>query len=392
MSDTKLSKRGQFFDYSTLIIVLVLTAFGLVMVYSTSSFSALKNNLDSAHYFKKQLFATVLGIGCMTVASFIDYKKWKDLSPIIYFAALLTIFLVIPFGKELNGAKRWIYIGKLSFQPAEFVKLALIILLAAFATYSGKYMAKLKNSIYFILAGGVPAVLILVITRNLSTAVILAGITYLMLIISNPRPKWIYVLSVIGVIGIIVFLVLFFKSVESGTGLGFRFRRLLAWRDPVNYHSQEGYQTLQALYAIGSGGFFGKGLGQSVQKMGFIPEAQNDMIFSVICEELGLFGGICLIVLFILLIYRMMVIANNAPDLFGSLIVSGVMVHIAIQVILNIAVVTNMLPNTGVSLPFISYGGTSVMFLMAEMGLVLNVSRQIRVPVTDAPKRKDGNR
>ena len=151
MSDTKLSKRGQFFDYSTLIIVLVLTAFGLVMVYSTSSFSALKNNLDSAHYFKKQLFATVLGIGCMTVASFIDYKKWKDLSPIIYFVALLTIFLVIPFGKELNGAKRWIYIGKLSFQPAEFVKLALIILLAAFATYSGKYMAKLKNSIYFIL-------------------------------------------------------------------------------------------------------------------------------------------------------------------------------------------------------------------------------------------------
>lgn len=392
MSDTKLSKRGQFFDYSTLIIVLVLTAFGLVMVYSTSSFSALKNNLDSAHYFKKQLFATVLGIGCMIVASFIDYKKWKDLSPIIYFAALLTIFLVIPFGKELNGAKRWIYIGKLSFQPAEFVKLALIILLAAFATYSGKYMAKLKNSIYFILAGGVPAVLILVITRNLSTAVILAGITYLMLVISNPRPKWIYVLSVVGVIGIIVFLVLFFKSVESGTGLGFRFRRLLAWRDPVNYHSQEGYQTLQALYAIGSGGFFGKGLGQSVQKMGFIPEAQNDMIFSVICEELGLFGGICLIVLFILLIYRMMVIANNAPDLFGSLIVSGVMVHIAIQVILNIAVVTNMLPNTGVSLPFISYGGTSVMFLMAEMGLVLNVSRQIRVPVTDAPKRKDGNR
>jgi cell division protein FtsW len=126
--------------------------------------------------------------------------------------------------------------------------------------------------------------------------------------------------------------------------------------------------------------------------MGFIPEAQNDMIFSVICEELGLFGGICLIVLFILLIYRMMVIANNARDLFGSLIVSGVMVHIAIQVILNIAVVTNMVPNTCVSLPFISYGGTSVMFLMAEMGLVLNVSRQIRVPVTDAPKRKDGNR
>ena len=142
------------------------------------------------------------------------------------------------------------------------------------------------------------------------------------------------------------------------------------------------------MYAIGSGGFFGKGLGQSVQKLGFIPEAQNDMIFSVICEELGLFGGICLIVLFILLIYRLMVIANNAPDLFGSLLVMGVLVHIAIQVILNIAVVTNMVPNTGVSLPFISYGGTSVIFLMAEMGIVLNVSRQIRVPVTDSPRKK----
>ena len=139
---------------------------------------------------------------------------------------------------------------------------------------------------------------------------------------------------------------------------------------------------MQALYALGSGGFFGKGLGQSMQKLGFIPEAQNDMVFSVICEELGLFGGICLIILFILLIWRFMVIANNAPDLFGSMLVVGVMAHISLQVILNIAVVTNVIPNTGVTLPFISYGGTSVLFLLAEMGIVLNVSRQIQVPVT----------
>lgn len=387
-----MSKKGQFFDYSTLIIVLVLTAFGLVMVYSTSSYSALKHNLDTAHYFKKQIFATVLGLGCMTIASFIDYKKLKEWAPAIYIVALITIFLVIPFGRELNGAKRWIYIGKLSFQPAEFVKLALIIMLAAFATFSGKYMAKVKNTMFFIAIGGIPTLLIFFITKNLSTAVIIAGITYLMLIISHPRPKWIYAITAVVCVAGVVFLVMFFKSVQSGTGLGFRFQRLLAWRDPVNYHSETGYQTLQALYAIGSGGFFGKGLGQSVQKMGFIPEAQNDMIFSVICEELGLFGGICLIILFILLIYRMMVIANNAPDLFGSMLVSGVMVHIAIQVILNIAVVTNTIPNTGVSLPFISYGGTSVMFLMAEMGIVLNVTRQIRVPVSDAPKSKGGNR
>ena len=153
-------------------------------------------------------------------------------------------------------------------------------------------------------------------------------------------------------------------------------------RDPEKYASDTGFQTLQALYALGSGGFFGKGLGQSMQKLGFIPEAQNDMVFSVICEELGLFGGICLIILFILLIWRFMVIANNAPDLFGSMLVVGVMAHISLQVILNIAVVTNVIPNTGVTLPFISYGGTSVLFLLAEMGIVLNVSRQIQVPVT----------
>ena len=160
----------------------------------------------------------------------------------------------------------------------------------------------------------------------------------------------------------------------------YRAERVMIWLHPEDY--EKGYQTLQGLYAIGSGGLFGKGLGESMQKLGFIPEAQNDMVFSVICEELGLFGGICLIILFILLIWRFMVIANNAPDLFGSMLVVGVMAHISLQVILNIAVVTNVIPNTGVTLPFISYGGTSVLFLLAEMGIVLNVSRQIQVPVT----------
>ena len=145
---------------------------------------------------------------------------------------------------------------------------------------------------------------------------------------------------------------------------------------------------MQAMYAIGSGGFFGKGLGNSIQKLGFIPEAHNDMIFSIVCEELGLFGAICIIILFILLIYRFMVVANNAPDLFGSLLVVGVLAHIGIQVILNIAVVTNTIPNTGISLPFISYGGTSVCFLLVEIGIVLNVSRQIRVPVYTTNNRR----
>ena len=174
---------------------------------------------------------------------------------------------------------------------------------------------------------------------------------------------------------LIVFAIVQMKDSE----LSFRGDRILAWLNPEEYASGTGFQTLQALYAIGSGGIFGKGLGQSMQKLGFLPEAQNDMIFSIICEELGLFGGIAVILLFILLIWRFMVIANNAPDLFGALLVVGVMGHIAIQVILNIAVVTNTIPNTGISLPFISYGGSSVMFLLIEIGLVLSVAKGIKL-------------
>lgn len=154
---------------------------------------------------------------------------------------------------------------------------------------------------------------------------------------------------------------------------------MLAWMDPEAYASGKGFQTLQALYAIGSGGIFGKGLGQSMQKLGFLPETQNDMIFSIVCEELGLFGGIAIILMFLLLIWRFMIIANNASDLFGALMVVGVLGHIAIQAILNIAVVTNTIPNTGISLPFISYGGSSIMFLLIEIGLVLSVARGIRI-------------
>ena len=161
------------------------------------------------------------------------------------------------------------------------------------------------------------------------------------------------------------------------TSENFRFRRIIAWLNPEKYAGDLAYQTMQALYAIGSGGLFGKGLGNSAQKM-VIPEAQNDMIFSVICEELGMFGVAIVVLLFAILLYRLMVIAQNAPDLYGSLMVVGIFAHIAIQVVLNIAVVTNVMPNTGITLPFISYGGTSILFLMAEMGLALSVSRTIR--------------
>lgn len=199
-----------------------------------------------------------------------------------------------------------------------------------------------------------------------------------MVFVSSPDYKKFVLIGLAGAAAaaLVVFLIV---NAASSDNMSFRGGRILAWLDPEAYADGKGFQTLQALYAIGSGGIWGKGLGQSMQKLGFLPEAQNDMIFSIICEELGLFGATAVIVLFILLIWRFMVIANNAPDLFGAMLVVGVMGHIAIQVILNIAVVTNTIPNTGISLPFISYGGSSVLFLLIEMGLVLSVGKGIKL-------------
>lgn len=199
-----------------------------------------------------------------------------------------------------------------------------------------------------------------------------------MLFVASPDYKRFVTVGLAGVAGAVA-VVYLISQASTTEGMNFRGVRILAWLDPEKYADDTGFQTLQGLYAIGSGGIFGKGLGQSIQKLGYLPEEQNDMIFAVICEELGLFGAIAVILIFLLMIWRFMVIANNAPDLFGALLVVGVMGHIAIQVILNIAVVTNTIPNTGISLPFISYGGTSVMFLLIEMGLVMSVARRIRL-------------
>ena len=214
-------------------------------------------------------------------------------------------------------------------------------------------------------------------TENLSTAIIILGITCALIFVAHPKTAP-FVLTAgiglpVGIVGV--------RGYVSSLGASgnFRFNRVLAWIDPEKYSDGGGYQVLQGLYAIGSGGLFGKGLGNSTQKIQSIPEAQNDMIFSIICEELGLFGAVLLTILFVFLLYRLMFIAQNAPDLLGSLIVTGIFAHIALQVILNIAVVLNVIPTTGVTLPFISYGGTSILFLMTEMGIALSVSRQIRI-------------
>ena len=373
--------KTKYFDYSLLVIILFLVCFGLVMVYSTSYYSGMKlpKNPDPAFYLKKQVKSTILGMAAFVFCIFFDYKYYYKLAPWIYAGAVFSILLILtPLGVEINHARRWINVGFGTIQPAEICKLAVIISVSAYIVMTGKAIDKFRNLIVVAVLTLIPTGMILVITKNLSSAIIVYFVA--------TKRYWPFALmAVFGAAGIAAFILYIHYYVDPVTAgveidedTGFRMMRILAWRHPEEYASGKGYQTLQALYALGSGGFFGKGLGESIQKLGFIPEAQNDMIFSVVCEELGLFGGICLILLFGMMIWRFVIIALHSPDMFGFLLVAGVTAHIAIQVILNIAVVTNLIPNTGITLPFISYGGTSVMFLLAEMGIVLNVSRHIK--------------
>lgn len=359
-----------YFDYNLLFLVIFMVCFGLVMLYSSSSYicaNSAKYGYDGAYYLKLQLRNYILGVAGMLFFIAVPYKTWKRFGWIAYWVSFALCILVIFIGSESHGQARWIYIGPIGFQPSEVAKVGVIVFLAMLLSHKAKKLKSWKS--LAIMFGALLPIIGAVAYNNLSTALIIMGIAVCMLFVASP--KYIHFFAVGGV-GMVVAVIFVLTA-------GYRMGRIEAWLHPETADPADVYQTLQGLYAIGSGGLFGKGLGESLQKLGNVPESQNDMIFTIICEELGLFGAVCVIVLFMLIIWRMMVIANNAPDLFGSLLVVGVMSHIAIQVILNIAVVTNTIPNTGVILPFISYGGTSIMILMCEIGLVLGVSRSIRL-------------
>ena len=381
-TNTRVKKKEHsiaYFDYSLLAILICLICFGLVMLYSTSSYSAMmKQNGDSLFYFKRQVLFCIVGLIGMWIVSRIDYHWYFERSKFFYFISIFMMFLVkTPLGKEVNGAKRWI---KLPFeqqlQPAEIAKIAIILFIPALICTMGREIKTLEGIVKVLAWGAFSAAVVFIITENLSTAIIVMGITCIMIFVVHPKTR-IFIIIAVGIIliGIVGARVLGMAMETSGN---FRLRRILVWLNPEKYASEGGYQIMQALYAIGSGGFFGKGLGNSAQKM-IIPEVQNDMILSIICEELGVFGAIMVLILFGMLLYRLLFIAQNAPDLYGSLVVSGIFAHIALQVILNVMVVINCSPTTGITLPFISYGGTSVLFLMAEMGLALGVSSKIKI-------------
>ena len=369
----------KYFDYDLLLVIVFLMCFGLVMLYSTSSYEADADFGNDLYYFTRQAIFGALGFVMMFIVSKIDYHLYGAFAVEIYIFAMIMMALVqTPLGRTFNGARRWIGLpGDMTLQPAEITKIAVILFISYELCRLGKKAYTTEGIIRVFVFGAVAAGGVLFLTDNLSTAVIVMAITCILIFVIHPKLKpflvFLGVAAAVAAAGIAVL------SVTAENSDNFRLQRIISWLNPEATADTGSYQVMQGLYAIGSGGFFGKGLGNSTQKLGVIPEAQNDMILVVICEELGVFGVCLSLLLFGLLLYRLMFIAKNAPDLYGSLIATGIFAHIALQVILNIAVVTGMLPTTGITLPFISYGGTAIWFLMAEMGVALGISRRIRL-------------
>lgn len=372
------------YDFSLVTLVLFLSAFGLLMIFSASSYRAQYYYGDAYLYLKRQGLFLVGGIALMIITSLIDYEfygkklRFLHVRPvIILYLVCLGLHLYVFFaGYSANGSSRWIQLGGgFNLQPSEISKVC-FVLGGAFVLDRKKRLVNtgktLKNflGVIFVFVLFAP-VLILVAVQNLSSAVILGGILACLLFIVSRNKKGFFLAMIIPVIGGIIMI--FAK--------GYRSERLDHFLHPETMDSAD--QIMQGLYAIAFGGLFGRGLGNSVQKLGNMPEVHTDMIFTIICEELGIIGGIAVIGLFLLLLWRIFVIALRAPDLYGALIATGVFTQVAVQVIMNIAVVTNSMPATGVPLPFISYGGSNLMILMAEMGIVLNVSKKTYTPVPD---------
>lgn len=374
----KTKKSIRYFDYSLLAVLIFLICFGLVMLYSTSSYSAQIKFGDGMFFFKKQAFISAASLGWMWFVSRINYHRYAPIAKYIFYFAMFLMALVYftPLGIETYGARRWLRLPfNQQMQPSEVMKIAIVLFIPVILCKIGTRARTLKELAPALIWGSIGALGVYKLTDNMSTGIIVMGIVCVMVFVMHPKTAPFMGVVAVGVAAVGVGAQILGKIMT--TSESFRLRRVLVWLNPEQYAGEGGFQVMQALYAIGSGGFFGKGLGNSAQKL-IIPEAQNDMILSIICEELGIFGFIVILGLFGFLLYRLMFIAQNAPDLYGSLIVTGIFAHIAIQVIFNVCVVLNVIPTTGVTLPFVSYGGTSILFLMTEMGITLGVSRTIK--------------
>ena len=362
----------RYFDYGFLGMVFMLLGFGLVMLYSSSAYTAALHYGSPTYFLKKQAMMAMAGLFAMFVMARFPYRSWLKLDKMAYVGTLILCVLVLFIGYSAKGQARWIPIGGIRFQPSELAKPAITV---AIASWIYKKRDKLLYVEHLVFGLGITVIMAFpILLNNLSTAAIVVGIGFGMMLVATRRK-----LELFGLSGVLIFLAAIGTKLKGG----YRSSRIANWRHPELASDDQGYQILQGLYAIGSGGPFGKGLGSSAQKLGKIPEVQNDMIFTVIVEELGVFGAVCVVIMFMVLLWRMMFIANHAKDMFGSFLVIGIMIHVSLQIILNIAVASNAIPNTGVTLPFISYGGTSLIILLAEMGIVLSVSRDIPLDQTE---------
>lgn len=361
-------------DWAMIGIIVVLVIFGIVMIYSASSYEAQTKYGSATYFVTRQLISTAVGVGGMVFAALIPYTVWRSkISYIIYIVTLVAAFLVLsPIGIEVNGARRWIDLKFITLQPAEFLKLGVILCMAAIIYQNRDKLGHLKGFIFTVIPNVVAAAVVAGVTGDLGTAVVIFMIGIIMMFLVAPKKRYVGILILI-----VVALGAIFIAMKP-----YRLVRIKAWLNLEAYADNESYQPLQALYAIGSGGLFGKGLGKSTQKLGFLPESENDMIFSIICEEIGVIGGLCLIALIILLLWRIWVQYRNTDEMFARLVLAGILAHIGFQTFLNIGVVSSLLPNTGVPLPFISYGGSSIIVLLLEMGLVISISRGERLGST----------
>ena len=364
---TRLKKNMTGIDLQFLVMVYALLAFGLIMVLSARSpiaYASKSTNNDSFFYFKKQLIWTIIGSVGLLITANIDYRKYKKWAWHIYVFNIVLLLLVLIAGKSVNGAKRWLQFGGFSFQPTEFTKIFMIIFYAALLSETYKMVGKIKTLLVYAAFLGVVAVLIM-LQPHMSCTILIVASVGIMLFAAGL--KWSHIITLGSLAGVGAF----FLAMTSE----YRKARMLTFLDPFKDIRGDGWQIVQSIYAIASGGIFGSGLGQSRQKYMNIPEPQNDFIYSILAEELGLLGCILVIVMFIYLIYRGIKIAVKAPDIFGKFLVIGIIGLVAIQFLINVAVVTSTMPVTGMPLPFFSYGGTALAVTMTEMGIVLNVSK-----------------
>ncbi len=390
------AKKSKYFDFEMIAVIVMLGAFGLVMLYSATAYmSSIETGGNDTAYFVGQLINYVIGFGAFAAMAHFPYRYYngKIMMLIVVGAIGLLLMTQIPgLGVTINGATRWIDVGGLiTIQPSEFAKIATILYVPWVINRYGLTSSAYKR---IGLVGGSILLIVFFLTNHLSTTIIIGGIIASILVVAHKQGAKVLVISLVLMVVVYVGLQVFGEDifredlarVEANQEMGieddesFRYIRVLAWLYPERFASEESYQTIQGLYALGSGGLWGKGLGNGTQKLEAIPEVQNDMILASIGEELGIIGVAMVLLLFSMLLYRLLFIARNAPDLYSGLIVTGIFTHIALQVILNVGVVTSAIPNTGVTLPFISDGGTALIFLMAEMGIALNISKNIKLP------------